>query len=56
MTALKVIFGVITLACIVGFIWMLVIGLWQAAIPLAGLSVIFGYMTVRDIIKAVRKT
>jgi len=54
-TALKILWGVITLACVAGTIWMLVIGLWQAAIPLGALAALFGYMTVRDIIRATKK-
>jgi hypothetical protein len=45
--------GLITLNCIVGFIWMLVIDLWQAAIPLAALAALFGFMSYRDIRDAI---
>jgi hypothetical protein len=53
-TVLKIIWGVATVACLAGTIWLLVIGLWQAAIPLGALTGIFGFMTVRDILKAAK--
>lgn len=52
MTLFAAIFcGVVTLVCIGLGIWLLTLGVWQAAIPLAVLAAIFGYMTIRDIVK-----
>lgn len=53
-TALKILWGVLTGCCIAGAIWLIVIGIWQGAIPLGALALLFGVMTVRDILAATK--
>ena len=54
MTTIAIVTGIIALACVVGAIWLGVIGIWQATIPLGALALIFGYMLYRDIRKLTR--
>ena len=52
--ALKVIFGVIFLATVVGTILLLVYGLWMPAVCLGAVSALFGVMVVKDVIQRIR--
>lgn len=46
--------GILTLVSIAATIYLLTID-WRVAIPLGCIAAIFGFMTVRDIIRAVKK-
>lgn len=55
LTVLKVLFGAIFLAVVVGAVWLLVAGLYGAAIVALVLAAMFGVFVVRDIRKALKE-
>ncbi len=52
MTAPKILWGVFGFGCIIGALWLLANGIWQAVIPLALLATFFGGMAAKGIAKA----